>query len=374
MRVHIVHDYLVQGIRGAERVVLEMHRCFPDAPVYTLMFDPERMGEPWTGMDVRQSWLGRLPGARKLYRKLYLLMPAAVETLRLQRCDVVLSSSSAWAKNVRPPRGALHVCYCYTPARFLWHWSRQFVQYLQVPIPAKLAVRASFPFLRVWDRWGTRRVHAFVAISRAVQDRIERYYGRRSVIIYPPVDTERFRPDGRPPDDYLLVVSTLNAYKRVDLAIEACNRLGMRLKVVGDGPLFETLARMAGPTVEMLGKVADEQLPELYRRCRAFLMPQEEDFGIAPLEAQASGRPVIAYAAGGALETVIDGQTGLFFREQTAEALEEAVRRLDVSFFSPEDCRRNALRFGAERFRRQLTDLLHQLWERWQGGERGYLI
>ncbi len=374
MRVIMVHDYLVQGIRGAERVVQEIHDCFPDAPIYTLLYDPVRMGQPWTEMEIHASLLQRLPGALRLYRKLYVLMPLAIELMRLPECDVVLSSSSAWAKNVRPPLGALHICYCHTPARFLWHWSREYVASLRLPAPARWLVQATLPPLRWWDRRSTPRVHAFIANSRTTQERIRRYYGRESVIIHPPVDTDRFRPSHSRPEDYFLVVSTLNPYKRVDLAIEACNRLGARLKVVGDGPLFDELKRLAGPTVEMLGKVPDDALPDLYARCRAFLMPQEEDFGIAPVEAQAAGRPVVAYAGGGALETVVDGVTGVLFSPQTPEAMIGAIRKLDTLDISPEACRKNAQRFSRRRFRDQLKGLVSELWQRWQSGDRGVLV
>ncbi|MGD9519064.1 MAG: glycosyltransferase [Armatimonadota bacterium] len=374
MRVSIVHDYLVQGIRGAERCLLDMHACFPDAPIFTLLYDPERMGPPWRDLDVRTSWLQCLPGALRLYQRLYLLMPLAVESLRVGPCDVVLSSSSAWAKNLRPPAGALHICYCYTPARFLWHWRQEYVRSLRLSAPLRLLVRASLPVLQSWDWRGSGRVHAFLAISRTVQERIERYYCRKSEVVYPPVDTDRFVPDGAGPDDYLLVVSTLNPYKRVDLAIEACNRLGVPLKVVGDGPEFERLAARAGPTVEMLGKVSEDRLAGLYACCRGFLMPQEEDFGIASVEAQATGRPVVAYAAGGALETVVDGRTGLFFYEQTADALVDTLRRFDSTSFSVEACRENALRFSRERFQGELRETVVRLWRRWEKGERGPLI
>jgi len=376
MRVAIVHDYLVQGMRGAERVVLEMHECWPDAPIHTLLYDKARMGGPWSGLDIRPSGLQWFPGALRLYQKLYPLMPLAVESVRLGPCDVVLSSSSAWAKNVRPPRGALHVCYCYSPARFLWHWSREYVRSLHVSSAAKALVRASLPPLRAWDRAGTRRVNAFIAISSAVRDRIRRYYGREALLIYPPVDTERFSAAGAQgaAQEYLLVVSALNPYKRVDLAVEACRRLGLPLKVVGDGPEERRLRELAGPTVEFLGRVDDDALPGLYANCRAFVMPQEEDFGIAALEAQAAGRPVVAYAAGGARETVVEGETGLFFAEQTVDSLVEALRRLEGREFSPEACRANAARFGRQRFRRELIEAVGELWERWREGERGVLV
>ncbi len=365
----MVHDYLVQGTRGAERVVLELLDLLGRPPLYTLLYAPHIMGPDWHGLDIRTSFLQRLPGALRYHRQLYILMPAAIEAMRLPPCDVVLSSSSAWAKNIRPPRGALHICYCYTPARFLWHWATQYVASLQIPWLAKLLVRATLPPLRWWDRRGSRRVHLFVAISRAVQSRIRRYYNRPSVVIHPPVDTEKFTPDGRPPEDFYLVVAALNPHKRVDVAVRACTSLGRRLIVVGDGPQYGELRRMAGPTVEFAGKIGDEELVQLYRRCRAFLMPQEEDFGIAPLEAQACGRPVIAYAGGGALETVIEGRTGLFIREQTPEALAEAIQQLERAEFSAEECRRNAERFSRNRFRSRINSLLDRALEVWRRGE-----
>jgi glycosyltransferase involved in cell wall biosynthesis len=373
MQVAIVHDYLVQGIRGAERVVLEMHECYPDAPIHTLLFDAQRMGEPWGDLDVHTSCLQKMPGSLKLYEKLYLMMPHALEHMRFGDAEVILSSSSAWAKNLCPG-GAMHVCYCYTPARFLWHWTREYVAGLKVAAPLKAVVKASLPGLRKWDKRGSERVNAFIAISEAVRERIRKYYGRESLLIYPPVDTDRFQPSAQVAEDYYLVVTTLNPYKRVDLAVGACTRLGAPLKVVGDGPELERLKGMAGPTVEFLGKVADEELPGLYARCRAFLMPQEEDFGIAPLEAQATGRPVVAYGAGGALETIVDGRTGLFFAEQTEDSLAEALRKMDGAEFSTEACRENSLRFSRESFRAQLIETVAGLHDRWTRGERGVLV
>lgn len=376
MRVVLVHDYLVQGLRGAERVLLEMHQLWPDAPVYTLLFDPQRMGKPWTDLDVRTSFLQRLPAALKLYRKLYLLMPAAVEGLRLAPCDVVVSASSAWVKNVRPPSGALHVCYCYSPARFLWHQRREYLSGLGLSRLGRSFVGATLGPISWWDKWGSRRVNAFVAISEAVRARIRRYYGRDAVVVYPPVDVERFAQasSGSGSGDYFLVVAALNPHKRVDLAVKACTRLGMPLKVVGDGPLREQLRAVAGPTVEFVGQVSDEELRELYAGCRAFLMPQEEDFGLAAVEAQAAGKPVVACRAGGALETVVEGETGLFFDSQSAEELERAIARLDRMAFSAEACRRNAARFSRERFRQHLPQVIERLYGEWQAGKRGVLI
>ncbi|MCX7600144.1 MAG: glycosyltransferase [Armatimonadetes bacterium] len=376
MRVVLAHDYLVQGIRGAERVLLEMHELWPDAPIYTLLFDPHRMGEPWTGLDIRTSFLQKLPASLKLYRKLYLLMPAAVELLRLEQCDVLVSASSAWVKNLRPPPGALHICYCYSPARFLWHQRAEYLTGLGLSRPAAALVSATLWPIRWWDKQRCSRGNAFIAISEAVRTRIQRYYGRDAVVVYPPVDVERFAQAscGNSSGDYFLVVAALNAYKRVDLAVEACTRLGVPLKVVGDGPLREQLRAMSGPKVEFLGQVPEEELPKLYAGCRAFLMPQEEDFGLAAVEAQAAGKPVLAYRAGGALETVVEGETGVLFNTQSAEELEQAIARLDTMTFSADACRKNAARFSRERFRQELTRVIEHLYSEWQAGKRGVLI
>ncbi len=360
MRIALVHDYLMQGMRGAERVLAVFHDLYPDAPIYTLLYDPERMGAATEGWDIRTSFLQRLPGAKPLHRKLFLLMPPAVERLDLREYDLVISASSAWVKNVRPAPSATHICYCYSPARFLWHWSEEYIRSLRAGPIARGLIRATLPRLRRWDKRSTPRVTDFVAISRTVQERIRRYFERDSVVIHPPVDTERFQPvEGH--EDYFLIVSNLNPYKRVDLAIEAFNRLKLPLIVVGRGPEYKRLRRLAGPTVELLGWREDEEVTELVARCRAFVMPQEEDFGITPLEAQSSGRPVIAYGAGGALETIMEGATGLFFSEQTPESLCAAVERFEEMQFAPHACRGNALRFSVPRFKQQFTALVQEV-------------
>ncbi len=365
MRVALVHDYLMQGMRGAERVLAVFRDLYPDASIYTLLYDPEKMGEATTGWDIRTSFLQRLPGAKRFHRKLFPLMPLAVERLDLRNYDLIISASSAWVKNVQPAPRAIHICYCYSPARFLWHWSEEYIHSLRAGPIARSLIRATLPGLRRWDKRSTRRVTDFVAISQAVQERIRRYFERDSVIIYPPVDTDRFQPvDGH--EDYFLIVSNLNPYKRVDLAIEAFNRLKLPLIVVGRGPEYQRLQSLAGPTVQLLGWREDEEVTELVARCRAFVMPQEEDFGIAPLEAQSAGRPVIASAAGGALETIVDGQTGLLFAQQTPEALCAAVDRFGEMEFAPQACRANALRFGVERFKGQFGDFVDEVYRQRQ--------
>ncbi len=365
MQVALVHDYLMQGMRGAERVLAVFHDLYPDAPIYTLLHDPETMGPATAGWDIRTSFLQRLPGAKRFHRKLFPLMPLAVERLDLREYDLVISASSAWVKNVKPAPGATHICYCYSPARFLWHWSKEYVSSLPAGPIGRSLVRATLPALRRWDKRGTRRVTGFVAISQAVHERIRRYFERDSVIIHPPVDTDRFLPVDEE-EDYFLIVGNLNRYKRVDLAIEAFNHLKLPLVVIGRGPEYERLRKLAGPTVQLLGWREDDEVAHHVARCRAFLMPQEEDFGIAPLEAQSAGRPVIAYAAGGALETIVDGQTGLLFAQQTPTALCEALYRFEQLTFDKEACRCNALRYGVERFKGQFGDFVDEVYRQRQ--------
>jgi glycosyltransferase involved in cell wall biosynthesis len=362
MKVALVHDYLMQGVRGAERVLAAMHELYPDAPVYTLLYDPEIMRPLCADWEVRTSYLQRLPGARRLHKKLAPLMPGATEGLALGEYDLVLSSSSAWVKSVRTRPGAVHICYCHSPARFLWFWSEEYVRGLHLGALPSALVRRPLGRLRRWDQATCGRPTEYLANSRLVQGRIREYYGRESTLIYPPVDTEAFQPEDRD-EEYFLVVSALNPYKRVDLAVEACTRLNLPLVVIGEGPERARLEALAGPSVKLLGRCEQEEVRHYVARCQAFLMPQEEDFGIAPVEAQSAGRPVIAYAAGGALETVIEGETGTFFPEQTPEALAEALRRFRAEDYSKTACRANALRFSPERFRQEYGEFVKRTME-----------
>lgn len=360
MRVALVHDYLMQGMRGAERVLAVLHEIYPQAPVHTLLYDAAKMGGATEDWDIRTSLLQRLPGAKRLHRKLFALMPLAVELMNLREYDLVISASSAWVKNVRPAADATHICYCYSPARFLWSWSNQYLNSLRAGPVAKWLVRATLPGLRWWDKRSTPRVSHFLAISQTVQQRIRRYFGRDSQVIYPPVDTDRFQP-GEQDEDYFLIVGALNPYKRVDMAVEAFNHLQLPLVVIGDGPEYEHVKALAGSTIKLLGWREDEEIEFHMARCRAFIMPQEEDFGIAPLEAQSAGRPVIAYGAGGALETIVENQTGLFFPAQTPHSLCEAVRRFPTMSFDKHHCRHNALRFSTQRFKKEFVQFVDKI-------------
>lgn len=353
----LAHDYLNQ-YGGAERVLEELHALYPEAPVFTSMYWPEKMSPAIRGMDVRTSFMQRLPLVTRYHQPYLLLYPLAFESFNLDGYDVVVSNSSAFCKGVITPPHTLHICYCLTPMRWVWSY-RSYVERERLGRAARLALPAAISQLRAWDVATGQNVDRFVAISRAVAARIRKYYRREATVIYPPVGTAAFAPQpGREADDYL-VVSRLIPYKRIDLAVDAFTRLGLPLKIVSSGGRDEPALRArAGPSVEFLGRVSDAELRELLARCRAFIFPGEEDFGIAPLEANASGRPVIAYAGGGALDTVVDGETGVFMREQTVEALVDAVRRVEQQAWDAARIRAHAEQFDTRVFRARLSQFV----------------
>lgn len=359
MRVAITADWL-NSYGGGERVLMQLRRMFPDAPVYTTVYNPEALPASVRDWDIRTSFLQRIPFAKKRHQPFLPLMPMAFEQFDMSEYDLVITTNSACAKGVITRPGALNICYCYTPCRYIWDLYHDYTRDLR----GRGLFAPVAHWLRVWDRLSADRVDHFIGISHEVAARIRRHYRREPEVIYPPVDVDRIRPNGRPPEDFYLVVARLVPYKRIDLAVQAATRLGRRLIVVGDGSARRRLESLAGPTVEFLGRQSDERVADLMSRCRAFLFPGWEDFGIAPVEAQAAGRPVIAYGRGGAAETVVDGATGVLFEEQTAEAVVEAMLRADRISFDPAVCRRNAERFGNGVFRAQLkTAIERQLQE-----------
>jgi glycosyltransferase involved in cell wall biosynthesis len=353
-RVALVHDFLNQ-MGGAERVLLALHDLFPDAPIYTTIAAPERLVPRLRACDIRVSFMQRLPGVLDHHQAYLPLYPAAVERMDLRAYDLVLSDSSAFAKAAIARPGALHLCYCHTPMRFAWH----FAQYAQGERFASLARAALPPLLarlRAWDRATAARVDAFMANSPVVAGRIQACYGRAATVVPPPVAVERCTVTPmRARLPYFLVLARLVPYKRIDLAVRACTELGLPLRVIGAGRDRARLERLAGPSVEFLGALPDAEVRHHLAHCRALLFPGAEDFGIAAVEAQACGTPVIAFAAGGALTTVISGHTGLLFHEQTAEALMQALTAFQPALFDPATLRQHAEQFATPRFHNRVA-------------------
>lgn len=362
MKVALVHDWLVSR-GGAERVLFEFHKLWPEAPIYTAAYVPEKFPE-FADADVRPTWLNKIALAKRKHQLFSIPRGWAFKYLDLSDYDLVISSCSAESKYVRTGK-ALHICYCYTPIRYYWsdyEWYRSHPPFGALNPLAKLVLPILLPMLRRQDYRLAQKVSVYVTQSKYIQDKIKRYYDRDAQIIHPPVDVERFRRmkrDGR--GDYYLVVGRQVAYKRLDLVVDAFNELRLPLVVAGTGEEIAVQKPRAKANIKFAGFVHDDELPDLYAGAKGFLFPQEEDFGIVPVEAQAAGVPVIAYGGGGALETVVDGETGIFFDEQTPESLIAAVKRFEKMKFDPADLWRNAERFSNERFAREFGDLVASL-------------
>jgi len=374
-RVAVVHEWL-GPYSGSEDVVVEMLRSFPGADLFTTVHDPDEMrGTPLEWVPVRTSFVQSLPGAKKRYRAYLPIMPLAVEQLDLRDYDLVISSNHAVAKGVLTRADQLHVGYVHTPMRYAWDLYLDYLEESGVSRGTKgVAARLVLHYLRLWDHAASDRVDAFLANSRYVARRIGKVYRRPARVVYPPVDVERYRAD-LPREDFYVAVSRMVPYKRMPMISEAFTQMKKPLVVIGDGPELERVRRAAGKNVRVLDHQPDEVVADYLQRARAFVFAAEEDFGIAPVEAQAAGCPVIAYGKGGALETVVPhpepGATGLFFDEPTPEALISAVERFEAHSgeFDPTDCHRNAERFGRERFSREFEAALEELWGRFWRGE-----
>ena len=353
-KVAIVHDWLV-GYAGGDRVVDAMKRVFPDAVIYTLVYDPKNMPEHFKSYDIRTSWFQKVPFSNRLYKAMLPLMPRAFEAFDLTEYDLVLSSSSSCSKGVITRPDAVHICYCHTPIRYVWDFYytyRDNANWL-----AKLVMPGQMHKMRIWDKCAADRVDYFIANSHYIAQRIKKYYRRDSDVIYPccHINESPFVEK----EDFYLTVGRLTWYKRVDLAVQACTRLNKRLVVIGGGGELDKLRTMAGPTIEFKGGgLSDEEVRSYYLRAKGFLFPGEEDFGITPVEAQSAGTPVLAYGRGGACESVLPGRTGYWFKEQTVESLADCIERFerDGVACSKEEIREHSRSFSEERFERELKE------------------
>jgi glycosyltransferase involved in cell wall biosynthesis len=347
MTLALVHDWLNQ-MGGAEDVLETLAGIYPGAPIYTSIYAPDLMPAAYRQWPIRVSFMDRLPGVHRHHQPYLPLYPLAFERFDLAGHSLILSNKSGFCHGVRKPAGAVHVCYCLTPTRYVWGFD-EYANREGLGPAARLALRPLLAWLKRWDRAAAAGVDHFIAISAEVQRRIAQFYRRESEIIYPPVDLRRFSPSAEA-GDYFLSLGRLIPYKRVDLAVRACTELGLPLWVAGAGRDRERLERLAGPTVKFLGRVPEADVPGLLARCRGFIFPGLEDFGIAPVQALAAGRPVIAFAGGGALDTVQDGVNGVLFSEQTVAALAAALGRFADLRFDPGVCRASAERFGTQVF------------------------
>lgn len=353
-RVAIVHDFLNQP-GGAENVVEVFADMFPDAPIYTSVYDPARMPESWRGRDIRTSFLQRLSPRLAIAKALVPLYPTAFESFNLSGYDIVLSSTTSFAKGVITRPETCHICYCNNPTRFVWMY-HDYVAYERLPVAARHVLPWVMTPLRTWDYVAAQRVDYFVAGSHNAGRRIAKYYRRPSDVLQAPIDASRFFPSNET-GDFFLIVSRLQPYKRIDIAIEACNRLGLPLRIAGDGPDRDRLSALAGPTVTLLGRVSEAERASLMAGCRAFLLPGEEDYGLTPLEAMASGRPVVAYRGGGALETVREGVTGEYFDRPEADALARVLAAFEDRY-DPAALRAHAETFDISVFKARLFEII----------------
>ncbi len=362
-RIAIVHEWFT-SMRGGEKCVEVLCELFPHAELFTLLHVEGSVSPTIERMPIHTSFIQNLPGAQHRYRHYLPLFPTAIERFDLSGYDLVITSNHCVAKGVRVPPTALHVCYCYTPMRYIWGLYDEYFGKDRAGLLTRMGMRVFLNYLRRWDVRTADNPDRFIAISEHVRQRIRDIYHRSSDIIYPPVNTSLFQPS-HSDDDYFLIVSAFVPYKRVDLAVEAFNQLGERLVVVGDGPDAQRLRSMAKDNIEFVGWQSDEKLKEYYARCKALVFPGEEDFGIVPLEAMASGKPVIAFAKGGALETVIRSgslRTGVLFEQQTVESLASAVESFKNIQFSPEMLRAFALTFDREVYKRRMKEYLERAW------------
>ncbi len=358
MKVAIIHDHLAQQ-GGAEKVLEVLAEMFPEAPIYVLLYKQSNIDKHFPNRDIRASIIQRLPWGVKHYRWYMALMPMAVEFFDLSDFDLVLSSTSSFAKGVITKPETKHICYCHTPTRYLWSDTHQYISELRYNKYFKKIISLILNYVRIWDRQAADRVDFFIANSETCRQRISKYYRRDSVIVYPSIEEDKFYLSSEP-GDYYLCGSRLVPYKRIDIVIEAFKGTDKKLKIFGDGLDLDRLKEIAGEAtnIEFLGRVSDEKRAELFSRCLAFINPQKEDFGITIVEAMASGRPVIALGQGGATETIIPGVTGEFFAREKASDVAEALAAFDPGKYDPKAIREHALRFSKNNFKESLMGII----------------
>lgn len=361
VKVALVHDWLT-NMGGSERVVINFREIYKDAPIYTTLYNPEKLDDELKNIDVRTSFLQSKKNLKRGHQKLLPFMPMAFESFDLNEYDIVLSSSSSCAKGVVTNPDTMHICYCHTPMRYAWEYYYEYANNWGLNKLKGKLLKYVMNYIRMWDRVSADRVDYFIANSENVAKRIWKHYRRESVVIHPPVRCKLFNIS-YVDEDYFLILSRLVSYKKIDLAVQVFNELGLPLVIIGDGPQREKLENMAKDNVKFLGRQPDSVIKEYYSKCRAFIFPGEEDFGITPLEAQASGRPVIAYGKGGALETVIDNETGVFFEEQTVESLKDAINKFSKMKFDKETIRKHAEEFDEEVFKNKINAFVNEKYD-----------
>ncbi|HFC76779.1 MAG TPA: glycosyltransferase family 4 protein [Candidatus Moranbacteria bacterium] len=359
MKIALVHDYLVQ-YGGAERVLECFTELFPNAHIYTIVYDKDVMHNVFANKKIHTSFLQRFPLAKKRHRLFPILMPPAIEQFDFSKYDVVLSDSSSYAKGIITGPETTHICYMHTPMRYAWDDCQKYTDDFGFPKFIKAIVPFFMNYIRVWDAVSAERVDKFIANSNFVAKRIFKYYRKKSVIINPPVVIENFYVENNPNkrEDYFLMVGRLIAYKRHNIAIEAFNKLGLPLKIIGRGPEMKRLKKMAKSNIEFLGRVDDKKLSKYYANCRAFIFPQEEDFGIVAIEAMASGRPLIAYRGGDIVEHMEEGKTGIFFERQRAEDVIDAVKKFRDDDFDENYIRSKSLKFDKKIFKKKIKEFI----------------
>jgi glycosyltransferase involved in cell wall biosynthesis len=357
VRVAIVHDYLNQ-MGGAERVVAALHETFPDATIFTSIVDRDVLWPELASAEICPSWMQKLPGIKKHFKKYLPLYPLAIESFDIKEYDLIISSSSAFAKSAIKGAHALHVCYCYTPMRFVWDY-KNYVQNENLNVPARLILPLVIAGLKQWDLKTRQRPDYYIAISNVVRERIKKIYGLDAEVIFPPVDVRKYKRRAHN-DSFYLIVSRLNPYKKIELAVKAFNILGLPLKIIGSGPFQGTLRELARPNISFLGRLDDKEVAEYYASCKALIFPGEEDFGIVPLEANAAGRPVIAFHGGGALDTIVEGLNGIFFHKSTVKSLMAAIKEMEEgkNDFQSSKIRAHAFGFDKEIFKKRLKNYI----------------